>query len=91
MANSVINEDTDASFEYFHLINDASTFTIWNEAASNEFGRLAQGVDERIDGLNTILFIPRQAVPKGEKMLPTDGSSSTSVSTNLKSTVSASL
>jgi hypothetical protein len=67
MANSVINEDTGASLEYRHLVNDASTFTIWNEAAANEFGRLAQGVGNRIDGSNIIFFIPRQAVPKGEK------------------------
>jgi hypothetical protein len=65
MANSVINEETGASLEYRHLINDASTFTIWNEAAENEFGILAQGVGNRINGSNTILFIPRQAVPKG--------------------------
>jgi hypothetical protein len=90
MANSVINEETGASLEYRHLINDASTFTIWNEAAANEFGRLAQGVGNRIAGSNTIFFIPRQAVPKGF-FLPTDGSSSTSVPTNLKSTGSASL
>jgi hypothetical protein len=66
MANSVINEDTGASIEYRHLINDASTFTIWNKAAANEFGRLAQGVGDRIEGSNTIFFIPRQAVPKGK-------------------------
>jgi hypothetical protein len=73
MANSVINEDTGASLEYCHLINDASTFTIWNEAAANEFGRLAQVVGDRIEGSNTIFFIPRQAVPKRQKLLPTDG------------------
>jgi hypothetical protein len=52
MANSVINEETGASLEYRHLINDASTFTVWNEAAANEFGRLAQGVGNRINGSN---------------------------------------
>jgi hypothetical protein len=67
MANSVINEYTGASLEYRHLINDASTFTIWNEAAANKFGRLAQGVGNRIDASNTIFFIPRQSVPKGKK------------------------
>jgi hypothetical protein len=66
MANSVIDEETGASLEYRHLINDASTFTIWNEAAANEFGRFAQGVGNRITGSNTIFFIPRQAVPKGK-------------------------
>jgi hypothetical protein len=66
MANSVINEETGASLEYRHLIKDASTFNIWNEASANEFGRLAQGVGNRVDGSNTIFFIPRQAVPKGK-------------------------
>jgi hypothetical protein len=66
IANSVINEETGASLEYRHLINDASTFTVWNESAANEFGRLAQGVGNRIDGSNTIFFIPRQAVPTGK-------------------------
>jgi hypothetical protein len=66
MANSVINEETGASLEYRHLINYTSTFPIWNKAAANEFGRLAQGVGERITGSNTMFFIPRQAVPKGK-------------------------
>jgi hypothetical protein len=66
MANSVINEDTGASLEYLHLIKDDSTFTVWNQAAANEFGRLEQCVGDRIEGSNTIFFIPRQAVPKGK-------------------------
>jgi hypothetical protein len=64
MANSVINEDTGASLEYRHLIQDDSTFPVWNKAAANEFGRLAQGVGGRIEGSNTIFCIPRQALPK---------------------------
>jgi hypothetical protein len=64
MANSVINEDTGASLEYRHLIKDDSTFAVWNKAAANEFGRLAQGVGDRIEGSNTIFFIPCQAVSK---------------------------
>jgi hypothetical protein len=66
MANSVINEDTGASLEHHRLIKDDSTFTVWNKAAANEFGRLAQGVGDRIEGSNTIFFIPRHAVPKGK-------------------------
>jgi hypothetical protein len=49
MANSFINEDTGASLEYLHLIKDDSTFTVWNKAAANEFGRLEQGVGDRIE------------------------------------------
>jgi hypothetical protein len=66
MVNSVINEDTGASLEYRHLIKDDSTFTVWNKAAANEFGILAQGVGNRIEGSNTFFFIPHQAVPKGK-------------------------
>jgi hypothetical protein len=66
MANSVINEDTGAILEYRHLIQDDSTFPVWNKAAANKFGRLAHGVGGRIEGYNTIFFIPRQTVPKGK-------------------------
>jgi hypothetical protein len=64
MANSVINEDTGTSLKYRHLIKDDSTFPVWNKAAANEFGRLAQGVRDRIEVSNTFFVIPRQAVPK---------------------------
>jgi hypothetical protein len=72
VANSVINENTGASLEYRHLINDASTFTILNEAAANEFGRLAQGVWDRIEGSNTI-FLSHAKPSQKAKLLPTDG------------------
>jgi hypothetical protein len=35
MANSVINEDTDPSLEYHHLIQNDSTFPVWNKASAN--------------------------------------------------------
>jgi hypothetical protein len=66
MAYSVINEDTGASLKHRHLIQNDSTFTVWNKSAAHEFGRLAKGVGGRIEGSNTISFIPRQAVPKGK-------------------------
>jgi hypothetical protein len=66
MVDAVINEDTDASLEYRHLIQDETTFHVWNKVAANEFGRLAQGVGGRIEGSNTIFFIPRKAVHKGK-------------------------
>jgi hypothetical protein len=66
MANVVINEDTGASLEYRHLIQDETTFPVWNTAVANEFGRLAQGAGGRNEGSNTIFFIPRNVVPKGK-------------------------
>jgi hypothetical protein len=36
MANSVSNEDTGDSIKYRHLIQDETTFPVWNKAAANE-------------------------------------------------------
>jgi hypothetical protein len=66
MANSVINEDTGASLQYRHLIKDNSTFNIWNKAAVNEFGRLAQGVGDRIEGSNTFFSFNAKPSPKAK-------------------------
>jgi hypothetical protein len=63
MANAFIHPTTGANMEYRGLIADKETFSTWDGAASNEFGRLAQGVDGRSEGSNTIYFIPRSAVP----------------------------
>jgi hypothetical protein len=66
MANAVINQDAGASLEYFHLIQDETTFPVWNKAAANKCVRLAQGVGKRIEVSNIIFFIPRQAISKGK-------------------------
>jgi hypothetical protein len=66
MANAVIDQDTGASLDHRRLIQDETTFPVWNKAATNEFGRLSQVVGGRIEGSNTIFFIPRQAKPKGK-------------------------
>jgi hypothetical protein len=55
--------DTGASLEYHQLIQDETTFPVWNNAG-DEFERLAQGARGRIEGSNTIFFIPRQAISK---------------------------
>jgi hypothetical protein len=65
MDNSVINQETDSRLEYHHLIQDETTFPVWNKSAENEFGALDQGVGGRIAVSNTIFFIPRQAIQKG--------------------------
>jgi hypothetical protein len=44
MVNGVINQDTGSSLEYRQLIQDETTFPVWNKAASNVFGRLTQDV-----------------------------------------------
>jgi hypothetical protein len=44
MTNDVINQDTGARLEYRQLIQDETTFPVWNKAVANEFGRPAQGL-----------------------------------------------
>jgi hypothetical protein len=89
MANSVINEYTGASLEYRHLINDASTFTIWNEATANEFGRLADWRKALVTALTaqTKNSLSHAKPSQKENLLPSDSSLSTSVPTNLKSSL----
>jgi hypothetical protein len=42
MVNDVTNQDTGVILEYHQLIQDETTFPVWNKAAANEFGQLAQ-------------------------------------------------
>eukprot|EP00957_Ditylum_brightwellii_P207272 15352232-Ditylum_brightwellii.AAC.1 len=64
--NAVINELAGISIEYKNLIKSEKHRMTWEQSCANEFGRLAQGVGDRIQGTNTMLFIPRHKVP-GDK------------------------
>jgi hypothetical protein len=66
VANAFIHPTTGTNMDYRGLISDEETFPIWDRAAANEFGRLAQGVGGRIEGSNMIYFIPRSAVPSNK-------------------------
>ena len=41
--------------------------TIWQQALTNELGRLAQGID-KITGTNTLQFIKKESIPKNNKI-----------------------
>jgi len=65
LASNVIDQKTGAILNYRDLIHHADP-TInknWNISSANEFGRLAQGIGNRVKGTDTIFFIPRSAVP----------------------------
>ena len=47
MACPVINPDTGVSLEYRHLIQGPDKY-IWVKTLANDFGRLAQGVTDRM-------------------------------------------
>ena len=62
MANSVIGDDGKI-LEYKHLIANPNTRAVWQRAFGNELGRLAQGMPGRVEGTNTIFFIPKSDIP----------------------------
>ena len=57
-ANAVLNPVTGVLQEFRHLIKGPDK-EIWTKYLANKFGRLAQGVSKRIEGTNTIYFIPK--------------------------------
>ena len=63
-ANAIIDPISGASMEYRHLIKSPKHKVPWNTSFSNELGRLAQGVSDRIKGTNTIYFIGYTLIPK---------------------------
>ena len=67
-AGSVVDEDTGESLAYEQLINHPKLGERWNTSAANEFGRLAQGIGGRVEGTDTIKFIPKADVPKGHSV-----------------------
>ena len=62
-ANTVIDPTSGTALEYADLITNVETRAVWEHSAANEFGRLAQGVGDRVEGTNTIHFIKRSQVP----------------------------
>jgi hypothetical protein len=62
-ANAIIDPDTGASMEYWHLIKSPKHREKWIHSFANEFGRLSQGVGDRITGTNTIFFIGHDKIP----------------------------
>ena len=58
-ANAVLNPVTGVLQEFFHLIKGPDK-EIWTKSLANEFGRLYQGVSKRIEGTNTVYFIPKK-------------------------------
>ena len=67
-ANAVVHPTTGKHMQYRELLHhpDTAIQRDWQQSATNEFGRLAQGIGD-IKGTDTITFIPRNEVPDGHK------------------------
>jgi hypothetical protein len=62
-AHAVLHPKTGVALEYRSLSSDPTTTVTWVCSFANEVGCLAQGVANRVQGTDTIFFIPFAAVP----------------------------
>ena len=67
LANAVIDDATGISLEYGALSRGPDK-EMWITSLANDFGRLAQGVGNRIRGNDTMFFIRPTKIPKGRKV-----------------------
>ena len=64
--NAVLDPITGQHLEYRHLIRNPQTKLLWEQSASNEFGRLMTGLKRgNILGTKTMRFIHRNEIPQG--------------------------
>ena len=54
--HTVIDMETGELLEYRKLLHHPKFKEVWSLSAANEFGRLAQRIDGRIKGTDTITF-----------------------------------
>ena len=62
-----MDQDTGKLLNYLQLLSDPKYRKDWSVAAANEFGRLAQGVGNRVKGTNTIKFVRKDQIPSSRK------------------------
>ena len=67
LVNAVIDKDSGAALEYGALSRGPDKEK-WINALANDFGRLTQGVGNRISGNNTMFFVAPSHIPKGRKV-----------------------
>ena len=63
VANAVLDHETGKMMNYRDLLRHPKYREDWSKSSANEFGRLAQGVGDRVEGTDTIFFIHKHEVP----------------------------
>ena len=52
--------------EYRYIIKTPKHIPVWIKYFFNEIGRLAQAVNGRLEGIDTIFFLPHNNIPKNK-------------------------
>ena len=71
---AVMDAETGKLLNYKQLMRDPKYKKHWSVSSANEFGRLENGVGDRIKGTNTIKFIQKRDVPQARRKDVTYGS-----------------
>ena len=66
-ANAIFDAKTNTILKYRKLISHPDYQVAWNTSSANEFGRLAQGVGDRIKGTDTIFFVHKHDIPLDQR------------------------
>lgn len=62
-ANNVLNTDSRKVLKCQQLLNDPQYWVVWSTSSANEFRQLAQGIGNRMKGMDTIYFVHKQQLP----------------------------
>ena len=73
LVNAVLDKESGKMLEYQDLLKHPKLGPDWNVSGANEFGRLAQGVGDRIKGTDTIKFFQKEDVPLDQRRNVTYG------------------
>ena len=74
-ALAVMDAETGKVLNYRKLMQSQKHKETWSKLSANKFGRLANRVGGRIEGTNTIKFIPKRDVPRKQMKDVTYGQS----------------
>ena len=64
LVNAIIDKDTRKVLEYRHLIQREKFRKVWTNAFTKELGCLTQGIDGKVEGTDTMFFLPYEDIPK---------------------------
>jgi hypothetical protein len=62
--NNVFDAESGKVLKYRQLLTNPQYQVVWNTSSANEFGRLAQGIGNRVKGTDTIFFMHKHQVPR---------------------------
>ena len=73
IAGAVLDGETGEMMDYCHLRISSLYRDVWGKSFGNEFGRLAQGMPGRVDGMNTLISYTKKKYHEIEERMSLTG------------------